>query len=108
MAEKFHAAASRGGQAEQNVGTVAAALTGLAKYGPDEFTAAVLGIMTVNDYLLLVVKPLLTGYLVGYLSIWFGSRVEQGPHGIRRALPKAFATSLIATIAIGALLTVLL
>ena len=70
--------------------------------------AAVLGIMGLNDYLLLIVKPLLTGYVVGYLSIWFGSRIEHGPHGIRRALPAAFATSLIATIAIGALITALL
>lgn len=89
-------------------GYLAASLAGLAKRGPDQFMAAVLSIMGPNDYLLLVVKPLLTGYVVGYLSIWFGSRVEQGPHGIRRALPKAFATSLIATIAIGALLTALL
>ena len=70
--------------------------------------AAVLGIMGLNDYLLLIVKPLLTGYVVGYLSIWFGSRIEHGPHGIRRALPAAFATSLMATIAIGALITALL
>jgi phospholipid/cholesterol/gamma-HCH transport system permease protein len=89
-------------------GYLAAALVGLTKYTPTEFTAAVLGIMTFNDYLLLVIKPLLTGYIVGYLSIWFGSRVELGPHGIRRALPKAFATSLIATIVIGALITALL
>ncbi|MGH8666277.1 MAG: MlaE family ABC transporter permease [Burkholderiales bacterium] len=89
-------------------GYLAASLAGLAKRSPDEFTAAVLGIMSLNDYLLLIVKPLLTGYVVGYLSIWFGSRVEHGPQGIRRALPKAFATSLIATIAIGALITALL
>lgn len=89
-------------------GYVAASLVGLAKYSPDQFMAAVLGIMALNDYLLLIVKPLLTGYVVGYLSIWFGSRIEHGPHGIRRALPKAFATSLIATIAIGALITALL
>lgn len=89
-------------------GYLAAALAGLAKRGPDQFMGAVLGIMGPNDYLLLVVKPLLTGYVVGYLSIWFGSRIEQSPHGIRRALPKAFAASLIATIAIGASITALL
>ena len=58
--------------------------------------------------LVLVAAPLLTGYVVGYLSIWFGSRIEHGPHGIRRALPAAFGSSLIATIAIGALITALL
>jgi phospholipid/cholesterol/gamma-HCH transport system permease protein len=89
-------------------GYLAASAAGLTKYSPEEFMTAVLGIMSPNDYALLIVKPLLTGYVVGYLSIWFGSRAEPGPHGIRRALPKAFATSLIATIAIGALLTAVL
>lgn len=89
-------------------GYLAASLAGLTKYAPNEFMAAVLGIMAPNDYLLLIVKPLLTGYVVGYLSVWFGSRVEPGPHGIRRALPSAFAASLIATIAIGAVITALL
>ncbi|MCC7080312.1 MAG: ABC transporter permease [Burkholderiales bacterium] len=89
-------------------GYLAASLAGLTRYSPDEFMAAVLGIMALNDYVMLIVKPLLTGYVVGYLSIWFASRIERGPHGIRRALPKAFATSLIATIALGALITALL
>ena len=88
-------------------GYFAAWATDLTRYAPDQFITAVLGIMGPGDYFLLVAKPLLTGFVVGYLSIWFGSRVEQGPHGIRRALPKAFAASLIATIAIGAALTVL-
>ena len=83
-------------------------LAGLTRYAPPQFMAAVTGIMTPNDHLLLVVKPLLTGYVVGYLSIWFGSRIEAGPHGIRRALPKAFAASLISTVALGALLTAVL
>jgi len=89
-------------------GYLAATLAGLTQQAPDEFTALVLGIMSFNDYLLLVVKPLTTGYVVGYLSLWFASRIEGGPHGIRRALPQVFATSLIATIAIGAILTALL
>lgn len=89
-------------------GYLAASVAGFTNNSPDEFTAAVLGIMSLNDHLLLVVKPLLTGYVVGYLSIWFGSRIEHGPHGIRRALPRAFATSLITTIALGALISALL
>ena len=89
-------------------GYLAASISGLTQNAADEFTAQVLGIMSLDDYLLLIVKPLLTGYVVGYLSIWFGSRVEDGPHGIRRALPKAFATSLIATIAIGGAISALL
>jgi phospholipid/cholesterol/gamma-HCH transport system permease protein len=89
-------------------GYLAAAVAGVTDKSPAQFTAAVLGIMSLNDYALLVVKPMTTGYVVGYLSIWFAIRIEQGPHGIRRALPKAFATSLIATIAIGAVLTALL
>ncbi len=86
-------------------GYLAASLAGLVQSAPDEFTAAVLGIMSIDDYLLLVVKPTLTGYVVGYLSIWCGSRIEPGPQGMRRALPKAFATSLIATFLISALTT---
>jgi len=64
--------------------------------------------MSLNDHLLLIVKPLLTGYIVAYLSIWFGSRVGPGPHGVRRALPKAFVTSLITTFGVGGLITALL
>ena len=89
-------------------GYLAASLAGLTQHSPDEFTAAVLGIMSLDDYLLLLVNPLLIGYVVGYLSIWFGSRIEDGPHGIRRALPKAFATSLIAAIAIAGAVSALL
>ena len=89
-------------------GYLVASIAGLTQHAPAEFTAAVLGIMSLDDYLLPVIKPLLTGYVVGYLSIWFGSRIEHGPHGIRRALPKAFATSLIATFAISGLVTAVL
>jgi phospholipid/cholesterol/gamma-HCH transport system permease protein len=89
-------------------GYLAATIVGVTDKPPDEFTATVLGIMSLNDYLLLVAKPTINGYIVGYLSIWFATRIEHGPHGIRRALPKAFAASLIATIAIGILITALL
>jgi phospholipid/cholesterol/gamma-HCH transport system permease protein len=89
-------------------GYLAASLAGLSTNTPLEFIASVAGIMSLDDHLLLVVKPLVTGYVVGYLSVWFGMRVEPGPHGIRRALPKAFVTSLIATVAIGALITAVL
>jgi phospholipid/cholesterol/gamma-HCH transport system permease protein len=89
-------------------GYAAAEIAGLSKSSPIEFIDEVVGIMSINDHLLLIVKPLLTGYIVGYLSIWFGSRVGPGPHGVRRALPKAFVTSLILTFAIGGLITALL
>lgn len=89
-------------------GYAASSIAGLSKNAPFEFITGVVGIMSLNDHLLLMVKPLLTGYIVGYLSIWFGSRVGAGPHGVRRALPKAFVTSLILTFAIGGLITALL
>ena len=89
-------------------GYLAAEVAGLAKSSPLEFITEVVGIMSLDDHLLLIVKPLLTGYIVGYLSIWFGSRVGPGPHGVRRALPKAFVTSLITTFGIGGLITALL
>jgi phospholipid/cholesterol/gamma-HCH transport system permease protein len=89
-------------------GYLAASLAGVSTNSPLEFIASVAGIMSLNDHLLLVVKPALTGYVVGYLSVWFGMRVEAGPNGIRRTLPKAFGASLIATIAIGAVITAML
>jgi phospholipid/cholesterol/gamma-HCH transport system permease protein len=89
-------------------GYLAASVAGVARRPPHEFLGSVLGIMSIRDHALLIVKPLVTGYVVGYLSIWFGSRVGAGPQAIRRALPKAFVSSLIATFAIGALFTALL
>ena len=89
-------------------GYLAAEIAGLAKSSPLEFITEIVGIMSLDDHLLLIVKPLLTGYIVAYLSIWFGSRVGPGPHGVRRALPKAFVTSLITTFGVGGLITALL
>jgi phospholipid/cholesterol/gamma-HCH transport system permease protein len=89
-------------------GYLAASLAGVARRTPLEFIGSVFGILSIRDHALLIAKPLVTGYVVGYLSIWFGSRVGGGPQDVRRALPKAFVTSLIATVAIGALFTALL
>jgi phospholipid/cholesterol/gamma-HCH transport system permease protein len=89
-------------------GYLAASVAGLSKNSPLEFITGVVGIMSMNDHLMLIVKPVLTGYIVGYLSIWFGGRVGPGPHGVRRALPKAFVVSLILTFGIGGLITALL
>lgn len=83
-------------------------LAGLTKLAVLEFMDSVLGGMTLNDHLLLVVKPLLTGYAVAYISIWLGMRVAPGPLGVRRTLPKAFIISLLATFAIGTLTSALL
>ena len=89
-------------------GFLVASIAGLTKLSALEFIDDVLGGMTLNDHVLLVVKPLLTGYVIGYISIWLGMRVKPGRLGIRKALPKAFVISLLATFAIGTLTSALL
>ncbi len=89
-------------------GYLAASAAGLALQSPAEFAAAVLGMMRLGDHVLLLIKPLLIGYTVAYLSIWFGTHVAPGPEGIREALPRAFVASLIATLVIGASVTAML
>lgn len=84
-------------------GFLVTSIGGLTNLSAQEFMISVLGEMGINDHLLLIVKPLITGYVVGYISIWLGMRVEDRTLGIRRALPKAFVYSLLATFAIGAI-----
>jgi phospholipid/cholesterol/gamma-HCH transport system permease protein len=85
-----------------------ASVSGVTKLTAVEMVNGVLGLMTFQDHLLLLVKPLLIGYVIGFVSIGFGLHVDPGVQGIRRALPKAFVAALIATFAIGALVSVLL
>lgn len=87
---------------------LAAATAGIATLSPFELVSEVLGLMSFEDHLLLLVKPLLMGYAIGYLSVAFGLSVERSVHGIRRALPKAFVASLVAASALGALVSVVL
>lgn len=89
-------------------GFFAASVSGLTQLSALEFVDNVLGSMTLNDHLLLVFKPLVTGYVIGYVSIWLGMRVKPGTLGIRQALPKAFIICLLATFAIGTLTSALL
>lgn len=89
-------------------GHTAAVIGGLSKISSAEFYAGVFGNLGINDHLLLIIKPALSGYFVAYLSIWMGMHVEDPTHGIRRALPKAFVYSLLATFLIGTVITVLL
>jgi phospholipid/cholesterol/gamma-HCH transport system permease protein len=90
------------------VGYLTASAAGLSSRSPLQFIGAVNAVMTLKDHLLLVTKPLLVGYVVSYISIWLGMRVDPGVHGVRRALPKAFVFSLLATFAIGALISAVL
>jgi phospholipid/cholesterol/gamma-HCH transport system permease protein len=89
-------------------GFLAASLAGMTQQPVLEFVDDVLGGMTLSDHALLVVKPLFTGYVIGYVSIWLGMRLEPGVLGARGALPKAFVISLLATSAIGALISAIL
>lgn len=90
------------------VGYTSAAIGGLTKIPITDFYAGVFGGLGLKDHALLVVKPAISGYFIAYLSIWMGMHVEDPTHGIRRALPKAFVYSLLATFLIGSLVSVLL
>jgi len=84
-------------------GALAAAAAGLTTNTALDTVVDVLTRMTTADHLLLIVKPLLIGYVVAYVSIWLGMRVPYARPGVRRLLPKAFIGSLLATFAIGAI-----
>ena len=82
-------------------GYLAALLAGLTALSLVEFADAVLSKMSLGDHLLLVVKPTITGFVIGYIAIWHGLRVDPSVLGVRRALPKSFMYSLLATLLIG-------
>lgn len=82
-------------------GYLAALLAGLTASSPVEFADTVLSKMSLGDHLLLVVKPVIIGFVIGYLAIWHGLRVDPSVLGVRRALPKEFMYSLLATLLIG-------
>ena len=82
-------------------GYLAALLAGLTALPLVEFADAVLSKMSLGDHLLLVVKPTITGFVIGYVAIWHGLRVDPSVLGVRRALPKGFMYSLLATLLIG-------
>ncbi len=89
-------------------GFIVASVSGLSNLSALAFVEDVIGNMTLTDHLLLIVKPLLTGYTIGWLSIWYGMQVKPGVLGIRNILPRAFVVSLMATFTISALFSVLL
>lgn len=89
-------------------GYLAATMAGLTKLSAPAFVEDVLGNMTLADHLILIFKPLLTGYTIAYLSIRFGQKVQPGEAGVRKILPRAFVVTLMATFAISAVFTVLL
>ncbi len=82
-------------------GYLAALLASLTTISPVEFADAVLSKMGLGDHLLLVVKPIITGFIIGYIAIWLGLRVDPSALGVRRALPSGFLYSLLATLLVG-------
>ena len=82
-------------------GFLSASLSGMVRQPTMELLHAVFASMSLRDHLLLVIKPLLTGYVVAYVSIWLGMRVRPGVGGVRRVLPTAFVSALLATFIIG-------
>ena len=82
-------------------GFLSASLSGMVRQPTLELLHAVFASMSPRDHLLLVIKPLLIGYVVAYVSIWLGMRVRPGVGGVRRVLPTAFVSALLATFIIG-------
>ncbi len=89
-------------------GYLMASLTGLTSISLLSFVDSVLSGMTIGDHLLLVIKPLVTGYVIAYIAVWFGMRVEANALAVRRMLPRGFVYSLIATFLIGATVSAVL
>jgi ABC-type transporter Mla maintaining outer membrane lipid asymmetry permease subunit MlaE len=64
--------------------------------------------MTLGDNLLLLVKPLMIGFVVAYIPVWLGLRIESGELAVRQALPRSFVYSLLAVFVIGIIVSVVL
>jgi len=86
-------------------GYIAAALSGLTSISLLEFVEDVLRNMTLGDHLLLLIKPLLMGFIIVYIPIWLGMRLEPSVLVMRRALPLSFVYSLLATFVIGVIIS---
>lgn len=82
-------------------GFIAASLAGLTVISLSEFVDGVLSNMTLGDNLLLLIKPLVTGFVVAYIAIWLGLRVEPSVLAVRQMFPRAFVYSILAVFAIG-------
>ena len=82
-------------------GYIGASIAGLTVISLVEFADAVVSGMSLGDHLLLVLKPVITGFVIGYIAIWLGLRVQPSVLGVRRVLPQAFVYSLLATFVIG-------
>lgn len=89
-------------------GYIAASLTGLTSVSLLDFADSVLAGMTFKDHLLLLIKPLVIGFLIGYIPIWLGMRVDADVLSVRRMLPRAFVYSLLATFLVGAMISAVL
>ncbi len=83
-------------------GYLAASIAGLTSISLLEFVDEVLSGMTLGDHVLLLVKPTITGFVIGYIAVWLGLRVEPTALAVRRALPQGFVYSLVATFVVGA------
>lgn len=88
-------------------GFIVATFSGLSNISPLDFFEQVLGNMGVKDHLLLLIKPLLMGYTVAYVAIWFGLRVARPNGSAREQLPTAFVITLVATFTISGVLALL-
>ena len=87
------------------IGFAGAAAGDLVKESPLELVVGVFANMQPADHLLFIVKPLLIGYVLAYIPIRIGLGLKPERGSVRRALPRAFVASLLATFAIGVLVS---
>ena len=78
-------------------GYLGASFAGLTAISLLEFADEVVSNMTLGDHLLLLVKPVITGFIIAYIAVWVGIRVEPSSLAVRRALPRGFLYSLLAS-----------
>ena len=89
-------------------GFIAASLAGLTPISLLEFVDSVLSHMSLGDNLLLLTKPVVIGFVVAYIPIWLGLRVDSSVLAVRQALPRSFVYSLLAAFVIGVAVSVVL
>lgn len=87
------------------LGSVAAGLTAVSL---PEFATEVFSDMTLGDHVLLIIKPTVIGFIIGYIPIWLGLRVEPSVLSVRQTLPRGFVYSLLATFLINVTVSLVL
>ncbi|MGI9332165.1 MAG: ABC transporter permease, partial [Gammaproteobacteria bacterium] len=88
-------------------GNVAANAVGMANLGLRDFIDAVLRAMGPTEYLLMALKPLTIGFVVGIITIVTPLGSSRGKANVYRALPVGFMRGVLAVLAVSGAITVL-